>query len=136
MKRIALLISAGSVAFLVAAGLALGPQTPKPQPLTLPLECPAGYCPLLRGAPQTSGMRSGLVRLKPGESVGEHTTGKNEESLVVLRGQGEARVEGYPAIPFTAPALVYVPTASRHNVVNTGPHLLEYVYIVAPAQAP
>ena len=90
---------------------------------------------LLQGTPQTAGMRSGLVRLKPGESIGEHTTGKNEESLVVLRGQGEARVEGH-AITFTGPALVYIPSASRHNVVNTGSELLEYVYVVAPAQAP
>jgi mannose-6-phosphate isomerase-like protein (cupin superfamily) len=82
-------------------------------------------------------MRSGMVRLKAGESIGEHTTGKNEESLVILHGQGEARIEGHPPIPFTAPALVYVPTASRHNVVNTGTELLEYVYVVAPAaQAP
>ena len=27
---------------------------------------------LLRGAPQTTGMRSGFVRLKPGESIGAH----------------------------------------------------------------
>jgi mannose-6-phosphate isomerase-like protein (cupin superfamily) len=91
---------------------------------------------LLQGTPQTAGMRSGLVRLKSGDSIGEHTTGKNEESLVVLRGQGEARIEGHPPIPFTAPALVYIPSASRHNVVNTGSNLLEYVYVVAPAQAP
>ena len=136
MKRIAFLVSAGSVALLGAAGLALYPQTPKPQPFTLPLDCPGGYCALLQGAPQTSGMRSGLVRLKPGESIGEHTTGKNEESLVVLHGQGEARIEGHPAIPFRAPALVYVPTASRHNVENTGTELLEYVYVVAPTQTP
>jgi mannose-6-phosphate isomerase-like protein (cupin superfamily) len=136
MKRTAFSISLGSVAVLSAAGLALFSQTSKPQPLTLPLECPGGYCALLQGAPQTSGMRSGLVRLKPGESIGEHTTGKNEESLVVLRGQGEARIEGHAALGFTAPALVYVPTASRHNVVNTGTELLEYVYVVAPAIAP
>ena len=135
MKRIAFLVSAGSVALLGCAGLALFSQTPKPQPLMLPLQCPAGYCTLLQGAPQTSGMRSGLVRLKSGESVGEHTTGKNEESLVILRGQGEARIEGHPSISFTAPALVYIPAASRHNVVNVGAELLEYVYVVAPASA-
>ena len=136
MRHIAFRILSGTAALLGGAGLALFPQAPKPQPLTLPLECPEGYCALLQGAPQTSGMRSGFVRLKPGESVGEHTTGKNEESLVVLRGQGEARVEGHTALSFTSPAIVYIPSASRHNVANTGTELLEYVYVVAPARIP
>lgn len=136
MKCVAPVVLAGTVVLLVYSFLTLSAQTPKPQPLTLPLQCEAGYCVLLQGTPQTAGMRSGLVRLKTGESIGEHTTGKNEESLVVLRGQGEARIEGHPAIAFTAPALVYIPSASKHNVANTGAELLEYVYVVAPAQAP
>jgi mannose-6-phosphate isomerase-like protein (cupin superfamily) len=78
-------------------------------------------------------MRSGFVRLKPGEVVGWHTTGKNEESLVVLPGRGEAHIEGAPARPFAAPALVYIPPATRHNVANVGDRVLEYVYVVAPA---
>jgi oxalate decarboxylase/phosphoglucose isomerase-like protein (cupin superfamily) len=135
MKRIApIVLVVGWVPFAVAL-LPLWSQTPKPQPLTLPLQCAEGDCPLLQGMPQTAGMRSGFVRLKPGRSVGWHTTGKNEESLVVLRGRGEARIEGQPARAFTAPTLVYIPAAMRHNVVNTGDEPLEYVYVVAPAKA-
>jgi mannose-6-phosphate isomerase-like protein (cupin superfamily) len=78
-------------------------------------------------------MRSGYVRLRPGETVGWHTTGKNEESLVILAGRGEARLEGQAARPFAAPALVYIPPAMKHNVANTGGEILEYVYVVAPA---
>lgn len=111
-------------------------QVPKPAPLSMKLECLAGDCPLLRGVPQTAGMRSGFVRLKTGETVGWHSTGKNEESLVILHGSGEARIEGQPARAFTAPALVYIPPAARHNVANTGSELLEYVYVVAPANTP
>jgi mannose-6-phosphate isomerase-like protein (cupin superfamily) len=136
MKRVAHLVFACASGLLVCSALILFAQASKPQPLTRPLECDGGYCVLLQGTPQTAGMRSGLVRLKAGESIGEHTTGKNEESLVVLHGQGEAHIEGHPAIAFTASALVYIPSASRHNVVNTGSVLLEYVYVVAPAQAP
>ena len=88
---------------------------------------------MLRGVPQTAGMRSGFVSLKTGETVGWHTTGKNEESLVILHGSGEARIEGQPARAFTAPALVYIPPATGHNVANTGTELLEYVYVVAQA---
>jgi len=121
---------------LTLSGLALSSQQSKLRPLTLPLECAGGDCPLLRGTPQTAGMRSGFVRLKPGETVGWHTTGKNEESLVVLHGHGEARIEGQPPRAFAAPALVYIPPATRHNVANTGSEILEYVYVVAPANVP
>ena len=124
-------------ASVIALTLALAPlpcQEPKPQPLVLSLSCPGGDCPLLRGTPQTAGMRSGFVRLKPGETVGWHTTGSNEESLVILRGRGEARLEGEPSRHFTAPAFVYIPPSTRHNVANTGDELLEYIYVVAPAQ--
>jgi mannose-6-phosphate isomerase-like protein (cupin superfamily) len=78
-------------------------------------------------------MRSGFVRLKPGETVGWHTTGKNEESLVILRGRGEARLESQSPQTFRAPALVYIPPATQHNVANTGGEPLEYVYVVASA---
>jgi len=116
--------------------LPLSSQTRPPQPLTLPLHCAEGDCPLLQGIPQTAGMRSGFVRLKPRASVGWHTTGQNEEALVVLRGRGEALLEGQPGHPVEAPMLVYIPPATRHNVANTGQELLEYVYVVAPAKAP
>ncbi len=121
--------------FLLAMVQSL-PQNAKPQPLTVPLDCPQGDCPILRGAPQTAGMRSGFVRLSPGETVGWHTTGKNEEALVVLRGQGTALIDGQPGLRFAAPALVYIPPATRHNVENTGRDALEYEYVVAPANAP
>jgi len=134
MKRITPTVFGTALIMFTLSLLPLSSQAPKPQPLTLPLECPGGDCPLLRGVPQTAGMRSGFVRLKPGETVGWHTTGKNEESLVVLRGRGEAHIEGEPSRPFAAPALVYIPPATRHNVANVSDQLLEYVYVVAPAK--
>ncbi|MDR3677219.1 MAG: cupin domain-containing protein [Acidobacteriota bacterium] len=79
-------------------------------------------------------MRIGFVGLKPGETVGWHTTGSNEESLVILHDRGEARLEGQPSRPLAAPAFAYIPPSTRHNVANTGDSLLEYVYVVAPAQ--
>jgi mannose-6-phosphate isomerase-like protein (cupin superfamily) len=126
---------------MIATGLLLTTvqvqsQTEKPQPLTMPLQCAQGDCTLLHGAPQTAGMRSGFVRLKTGETVGWHTTGKNEETLVILHGQGEALIDGQAKQPFIAPALVYIPPATRHNVANTSKEMLEYVYVVAPAKTP
>ena len=89
---------------------------------------------MLTGVPQTAGMRSGFVRLVPGQTVGWHTTGKNEEALVILHGKGKAFIDGQPSIPFVALALVYIPPATRHNVENTGRDVLRYEYVVAPAK--
>jgi len=89
---------------------------------------------MLQGPPQTAGMRSGFVRLDTGKSVGWHSTGQNEESLVILHGQGDALIEGQPKRSFAAPASVYIPPAVRHNVTNTGRETLEYVFVVAPAR--
>jgi mannose-6-phosphate isomerase-like protein (cupin superfamily) len=135
MKRIAPAILSLSLA-LVFAGSPLSSGTSDPQPFSRPLECPEGDCPLLQGEPQTAGMRSGFVRLKPGATVGWHTAGKNEESLVILRGQGEALIDGQAKQAFVAPAFAYIPPATRHNVSNTGKEILEYVYVVAPAKRP
>jgi len=124
---------AETLLLLFAALLPLSSQTRPPQPQTLSLKCAEGDCPLLRGIPQTAGMRSGYVRLKPRASVGWHTTGQNEEALVILHGRGEALIEGQPGRAFEAPMLVYIPPATRHNVTNTGEAPLEYVYVVAAA---
>lgn len=108
--------------------------TAMPQPLVIPLQCKGGDCPLLTGVPQTAGMRSGYVRLLTGSTVGWHTTGKNEESLVILQGQGEALIEGQVSRPFMAPAVIYIPPATRHNIKNTGKLALQYVYVVSPTK--
>jgi mannose-6-phosphate isomerase-like protein (cupin superfamily) len=130
MRRINTLFAVTSM-MLLTAGVC---RAQAPKPLSLALACPGKDCPLLRGKPQTAGMRSGLVRLKPGESVGWHSTGKNEETLIVLRGRGKAESKGGPAITFTAPREIYFPSETEHNVSNTGSEVLEYVYVVAPAR--
>ena len=121
---------------LFVAAVPVTPQGSKPRPLTMPLVCPKGDCPLLEGAPQTTGMRSGFVRLKPGDTVGWHTTGPNEEALVILHGEGVALIDGQPDQTLAARAFAYIPPATRHNVRNTGKEVLEYVYVVAPAKLP
>jgi mannose-6-phosphate isomerase-like protein (cupin superfamily) len=122
------------MAGIIVTAAPVSSQAVKPQPLNVPLKGAQQDRPLLNGVPQTAGMRSGFVRLQPGETVGWHTTGKNEEALVILHGQGEALIDGQAGQPFVAPAFVYIPPATRHNVLNTGTEPLEYVYVVAPAK--
>ena len=114
--------------------LLLSSQSSPSEPLTIALSCSSGYCPLLEGSPQTVGMRSGLVRLAPGEAVGWHSTGQHEEVLVILHGCGQASIKGRASRPLAAPMLAYIPPATEHNVENTGTGWLEYVYVVAPVQ--
>lgn len=117
---------------LFAVGLAAQSGSSQHTPMTFPLDCAGGDCPLLKGAPQTSGMRGGSVRLRPGESVGWHSTGEQEESLVVLHGTGSLNIDGQPDVAVHQYMLAYIPTSTRHNVTNTGTEVLEYVWIVAP----
>ena len=119
-----------AAAALLLVSPSVAQSTPTPQ--VIPLPSGAGDIPLLQGRPQTAGMRSGLVRLQPNQTVGWHTTGQHEEALVILHGQGAALIEGQKDRTFVAPAVTYIPPGTRHNVKNTGKDVLEYVYVVAP----
>jgi quercetin dioxygenase-like cupin family protein len=116
----------------VAFGVIAAQQQAKCVPMTFALDCAGGDCPLLKGAPQTSGMRGGSVKLKPGESVGWHSTSANEEALIILHGSGVANIEGRPDVPLRENMLAYIPPATRHNVTNNGKQVLDYVWVVAP----
>jgi mannose-6-phosphate isomerase-like protein (cupin superfamily) len=89
--------------------------------------------PVLEGPPGTVTMRSGLVSLRPGESVGRHSTGDYEEVLVVLTGAGEMRFTAHDALRLLAPCAAYCPPKTEHDVTNTGNTPLRYVYVVARA---
>ncbi len=130
MKKILL----ASVAFCLGLAIPAKEQEAKPAPIIFSLECPGGDCVLLKGVPQTKGMLGGAVKLKPGESVGWHSTGENEEALTILRGSGVANIEGLADLPLHEKMLAYFPSGLRHNVTNTGNELLEYVWIVAPVK--
>lgn len=87
------------------------------------------YKRLLVGPPQNHCLRSGLINLQPGSSVGKHNTENYEELVVVLEGQGEMLgTEGRLVInPRQA---VYCPPHTEHDVLNTGNAPLKYIYIV------
>jgi mannose-6-phosphate isomerase-like protein (cupin superfamily) len=90
------------------------------------------YTELLK-PPRTVTMRSGLVRLNPGEDVGLHSTNKNEEMLVILEGQGEVELEGHTPLKVSGGQVAYVPPMTKHNVHNKGPLTLKYIFIVSKA---
>lgn len=76
-------------------------------------------------------MRSGLVSLKPAESIGVHSTKNYEELIVVLEGKGKVSADGRKSIKIQTGTADYDPPETEHNVVNTGKKPLRYIYIVA-----
>jgi quercetin dioxygenase-like cupin family protein len=110
-----------------------GKSTPKPK--VIPLQSSGkDVSPVLSGPPETVTMKSGLVVLAPGKSVGKHSTERNEELLIVFEGQGEMSFKDGAELPVKANTAVYCPPETEHNVTNTGTGLLRYLYVVAKAQ--
>lgn len=92
------------------------------------------YLKLLGGPPETRSIKSGLVTLSPGKSIGLHSTHSNEEVIVPLSGRGELRIVGHESIELGAGMIAYVPPRTEHDVINTGPIDLRYIFIVAKAE--
>jgi mannose-6-phosphate isomerase-like protein (cupin superfamily) len=79
-------------------------------------------------------MRSGLVILEPGKSVGMHTTLNNEELIIVLEGEGVAHIAGRDPIKFDKKNAMYIPPQTEHNITSTGSKALRYIYVVSNAE--
>lgn len=94
----------------------------------------AEYLPILEGPPETVSMRSGVVTLAPGNSVGVHSTKGFEELVIVLQGHGEVQIADQDPLEVEAGTAAYCPPETVHNVVNTGTDLLRYVFVVAQAK--
>lgn len=91
------------------------------------------YQRLLKGEPQTRGMRSGRVHLGPGQACGQHSTKNHEEQLVFLAGYGELHIEGQDPLAVGEGKVAYIPPETLHDVRNTALEPLVYIYCVAPA---
>jgi len=92
------------------------------------------YLMLLDGPPETASLRSGLVTLAPGTSIGKHNTENYEEVLVPLEGEGELRIPGQPPVRIRSGLITYAPAHTEHDVANTGTTRLRYIFIVARAE--
>ena len=89
------------------------------------------YLQLLSGPPESMTMRAGKVVLKPGKTVGRHSTEGNEELLVVLVGEGVFLLSNGQKMEISSGNVLYCPPDTEHDVQNTGSTALEYIYVVA-----
>ena len=114
-------------------GLALA-QSDKPAVKVVPLQQnAAGNQELLSGPPGSAGMKSGLVVLAPGKSVGKHSTEDHEEMVIVLEGAGQMVLADGRRLDISPAAAAYSPPGTEHDITNTGSGLLRYIYVVSPA---
>jgi len=100
--------------------------------LSLPLRGEKHF-PILDSS-RSAKMKSALVILQPGESVGSHNTGKREEQLVILDGVGEVEADGFGKQKVEKNYVVYIPADNQHNVKNIGTVPLRYIYTVSPIE--
>lgn len=80
------------------------------------------------------GIKAGHVILRPGENIGEHTTGNREEIIVILKGKGEARIGKTDAVNIKKNEVLYIPPQAEHDIKNTGSGILEYIFITSEVQ--
>ena len=122
-------------AFLIAVP-SMAQSEAAPHARVIPLDnAGKAELPVLTGPPETVTMRSGLVVLQPGKSVGQHSTGQHEEVLIVLQGRGRMTFLDGSTLPVVAGHAVYCPPSTVHNVTNIGSKRLRYVYVVAGVPA-
>jgi quercetin dioxygenase-like cupin family protein len=87
---------------------------------------------LVTGPPQTAGMVSGRVVLKPGAAMHRHSTETHEELLIILQGRGQV-VLGREPVSIAAGEVLYIPPHTEHEVRNAGTEELRYIFTAAPA---
>jgi len=102
----------------------------EPKLIALKLDSSA-YQGIFDGPPETVGMYSGLVTLNPGETVGHHNTNEYEEMLVIFSGEGHMIFENKNKFELKYGVVAYCPPYTEHDVINTGPGLLKYLYIAS-----
>ncbi len=90
-----------------------------------------GYMSLLGGPPESMTMKSGAISLQPGQCVGKHNTGDKEEILVVLEGEGTLVIGENKRQKMSVDTVQYIPPETDHDVINTGPSALRYIYVTA-----
>lgn len=89
------------------------------------------YVRILSGPPESYVMKSGMVQLLPGKTVGKHSTENSEELILVLQGEGIMILNNEKKLEMKEGTLVYCPPNTEHDVKNICPSTMKYIYIVA-----
>ena len=125
-----------SIVLVIASCGMLAAEDAKPGTKLIPLRQQSpGYQELLSGPPASVHMKSGLVVLAPGKSLGKDSTEDHEEMVVVLSGHGQMVMANGSKIDISPEVAAYSPPGTEHDVINTGSEVLRYVYVVSAANS-
>jgi mannose-6-phosphate isomerase-like protein (cupin superfamily) len=108
---------------------------PKIRPFFITLSSAKRFKRLVGNSRKPYGLSSGLVVLRPKESVGEHSTKDREEIIIILKGKARVRYGKKGCFILAEKSFAYFPCRTKHNVENVGSGLLEYTYITARVAA-
>lgn len=85
-----------------------------------------------------AGLRAGVVALKPGEVMEWHSTDAREELLILLKGWVRVEIgslrRARRQVRLGDRQLLFLPSHTRHRVINGSTKLARYLYITAPAR--
>ena len=73
-----------------------------------------------------------LMSLLPGEDIGEETHEKSDQILFIVDGVGEAVLNGEKST-IQKKSVVYVPSGTKHNIINQGNESMKLYTVYAPA---
>jgi len=120
------------IIFLAYPFYAVGGENKHPIPKVVIMdESVEEHQSLLGGPPHTLTMQSGLVVIKPGDSIEIHNTENYEEVLVILAGVGQMIITDGPVLNLNVNVIAYCPPYTEHYVTNNGDRPLRYIYLVA-----
>lgn len=80
--------------------------------------------------PESKILKSSKVTLSPGKEIGEHTTNKREEFLIILKGTATLSKED-KVIELKQGETHYIKENIKHNIKNNSNDVLEYIYVVS-----
>jgi quercetin dioxygenase-like cupin family protein len=80
--------------------------------------------------PLSRSLKSGRVKLNPGEEIGEHITENREELIIILIGKAKVEIEG-EILELKEGDAQFISEGVKHNVTNNSEQLLEYIYVVS-----
>jgi mannose-6-phosphate isomerase-like protein (cupin superfamily) len=103
--------------------------TKRVKPFKVNVACLRKYRRLLGDSGKGINLRSGLVVLAPGVSVGRHCTTAKEEAIVFLEGRARFYYGQKSFLQIKAPAFIYVPKDVVHDIKNIANKPLKYIYI-------
>ena len=100
-----------------------------PQPKHVILNLDSSTYQRVIAPPASLGIHSGLVTLKPGETVGHHNTDDYDEMIIIFSGEGQMSFEDGQKFNLKFGEVAYCPPHTEHDMKNIETTLLKYLYI-------